>query len=71
MSSSPGRGEQGGSGGAWRGGGSERQPSQEGDREMTGEMTSGESRTGASELCAHHLRERERESSSSRGIGKR
>ena len=41
------------------GGGSAKQPSQEGDSELTGEMASGDSRAGAPELCAHCLRERE------------
>ena len=58
-SSSPQGGDQGGVQETEEGGGSEKQPSQEGDSELTGEMASGDSRAGAPELCAHCLRERE------------
>ena len=50
-------------------GGSEKQPSQDGDRELTGEMASGESRAGVPELFAYHLSETE--TSSSRRIDRR
>ena len=65
-SSSPQGGDQGGVQETDEGGGSEKQPSQEGDSELTVEMASGESRAGTPELYAHHLRDRE--SSSSRSI---
>lgn len=50
---------------AEQGGGSQRQASQEGDRELTGEMASGESRAGAPWSVLITL---ERETSSSRRV---
>ena len=42
-----------------KGGGSKKQPSQEGENELTGEMAFRERKAGAPELCAHYLRVRE------------